>query len=812
MLPVTDTIAALLKDTVKKPQLILEIEGLPAFSSVPVQKYVQYNDPIVYGQQNVFYGTSLVDDASISSYVDLSKTTSQISQQLLIDKGGSSSTTSFDVAMIDKDGELSRLITSGLVVDDVLSRKARLYLALEGAGHPQDSLLFFTGILSGVSSGAGYVKFNLQSPEKLKTLDLFPKVSTELTANATNIATTLTVQSTDDFSLPADGGTLRTYLLLGEEIIEYTSKNSTQFLGCTRGQFGTIATAHTAGDNAESAYRLQGNLKDLSLKLMLSGLNEDYFANQPILSTNNYGIYSVPNAVFLATQIIDQRTGVTAGDIATIVGGANAGQHIVSEVVNTSIGSYLILASTLINEGSGIATLSLKSRYAVLPKFCGLEMTPDQVDIQEFEKKYTQFSANFFEYDFFLKEAVKGSEFIDTQILYPSGCYSLNRKTRSSLGLTIPPLAQTTIRKLDDSNVQKASNILLERNISNYFFNAVVVKYEKDQVDDRYLRGKITQSATSTNRIKVANRVMTLEADGVRQETTFDAKFSVIARRFLDRYSLAAEYFTVDVDFGSGFDIELGDVVIFDGRNLQVTDTKSLNGTRTFQPRLFEVQNRVLSIKGNPVRLLLVDTAFSLSARYGIVSPSSKIAAGSTTTNIKLKKSFGNEFKTSTEGSKYTNLIGLKFKIRSQDHTFSETRIVTAINPTDANAVLLDSPLSSPPSEDYIFEVANYSTSLDPEDQSLMKSMFVFRNNQVNVLAGISTTQLIVSVSDVADLAVGQPVRIHDDLYTNDFETTISNITGTTLTFASAAPFVAALNYKLNLLGWPDKGQPYRYI
>ena len=143
------------------------------------------------------------------------------------------------------------------------------------------------------------------------------------------------------------------------------------------------------------------------------------------------------------------------------------------------------------------------------------------------------------------------------------------------MGMTIPPLATSTIKTFSDYNVQKASNIVLKRDISNYFYNAVVIKYQKDQVTDKFLRGKIRQSSDSTNRIKVANKVMTLEADGVRQEVTFADKFDIIGRRILDRYQFAAEYLTIQVDFGTGFDIELGDTVILDGRNLQITDTKA---------------------------------------------------------------------------------------------------------------------------------------------------------------------------------------------------------------------------------------------
>ena len=72
-----------------------------------------------------------------------------------------------------------------------------------------------------------------------------------------------------------------------------------------------------------------------------------------------------------------------------------------------------------------------------------------------------------------------------------------------------------------------------------------------------------------------------------------------------------------------------------------------------------------------------------LNGRYGIVSPSSLIDAGSTTSNIKLKRSYGNEDQVPTEGSKYSNLIGYLFTVRNSDWTFSETRVIEAIDPSN---------------------------------------------------------------------------------------------------------------------------------
>ena len=811
-LPVNDLFKSLLEASTKSPQIILEIDGWPAISSIPAKKYANYGDDIVFGQSGLFFN-GLILDESILPYIDLNKTTNQITQQLQADKGGSQSVTSFDVGIVDKDQVITELITPNKIIDDVLGVKARLYLSLEGAGHPKDSILFFSGIVAGASSGAGYVNINLASPEKLKNLEIFPKVSTELTGNITNSATSINVVSTTDFSLPADAGTLRTYLLLNDEIIEYTGKTGTSFTGCVRGQFGTIAAAHNINDNIESAYRLQGNLRDLSLKLMLSGINTPYATDIPILSFVQYGSYSFANSFFVSRFNFDQYYGSVIGDTVTIVDAitpANNAIGSVTAIETTDVGSYITIDQPLTLEGSG-AKFSISSKYSVLPKFCGLEMTPDQVDVSEFEAVYLRNSTQFFDLDFFIKDAVKGSEFINSQILAANSCYSLPRKAKTSLGLTNPPLAAYETKVLDETTVISAGNLKINRNISNNFYNAVVIKYDKDQVEDKFKRGKIRQSSDSTNRIKVANKPLTIEADGVRFESNFDGKFNIVARKLLERYQYAAESIEVQVAYGFGFDIEIGDPVILKG--LQISDTKDGSGSRGLKPRIFEVTNLSKNTKGTPIRLTLLDTAYSLNGRYGVISPSSKIGTGSTTTVLNLKKSYGTLLSTRSENYKWRNLVGARLRIRSVDYTFDEERVLNSLNPLNDDSIILDTPLSLVPLENYIVDIVNYPQNANAEDQALSKTLYVFYNSQSVVLTGISQTQFTVDVGSLPDFAVGYLVYTHDKNYNNkSVERTITDITGTTITVNDALGYVPAVGDKVEILGWPDGGSGYRIL
>lgn len=811
-LPLSDKLRSLLQDRTKSPQLILEIDGLPAISSLVPKKYAAYGDDIFYGDSGLVYG-GLIPDGTALPYIDLSKSTQQITQQMLVDKGGFSSITSFDVSIVDKDQAITALISPSIVIDEIVSRKCRLYMSLEGAGHPKDSVLFFSGIVSGVSCGAGYVNINLASPEKLKNLEIFPKLSTELTTALNNSDTTILVTSTLNFSLPADSGTLRTYVIIDDEYIEYTGMTSTSFTGCVRGQFGSIPASHSIGSNVEAAYRLTGNLKDLALKLMLSGLNTPYVEAYEAISFNTYGPTTVQNAIFVSEFNFDIKYGVVAGDLITITGALNAGNNVtttVNSIVTNDLGSYIVVAATLISEGSG-PTFSITSKYSTLPKFCGLEMTPDQVDVEQFEQIYLEFSANFFEYDFFIKDQVNGNDFINTQILYPSGCYALPRKAKTSLGTTIPPLGQTDTKKLDSTNTITASGLKIERNISKNFYNAVVVRYAKDQVDDKFKRGKIRQSSDSTNRIKVANKPLNLDADGVRPETSFDFKFDIIGRRFLERYQYAAEYLDIQVDYGTGFNIEIGDVVILDGKSLQLSD--STKGNRSFSPRLFEVQNKTLNLKGTPIKLSLVDTAFNINGRYGVISPSSKIDAGSTTTQIKLKKSYGTNLGTNSENYKWRNLIGSTLRVRSDDYTYDHESIIVALDPANDNGIILEPALPSAPPDGYYIDVAKYPTSTNPELNALVKLLHVSWNKQMTVVTGISQTQFTVSALDAANIQVGYQVKIHDDHYNYQSVTTkVTDVTGVTVTVNGALGLVPSSQDKIELLGYKDGGQPFLWL
>jgi len=71
---------------------------------------------------------------------------------------------------------------------------------------------------------------------------VIPSVTTTLNGALSAIATTITVSSTAAF--PAGSVSVPGRIDIDTELITYTSKSATQFLGCTRGANGTTATSH----------------------------------------------------------------------------------------------------------------------------------------------------------------------------------------------------------------------------------------------------------------------------------------------------------------------------------------------------------------------------------------------------------------------------------------------------------------------------------------------------------------------------------------------------------------------------------------
>jgi hypothetical protein len=715
---VTEAARRATEGAVKEPLLILEIEGLTTIlSSKTAFKYAKYGDPgLVYGLPGLVYGGKIPieDQEGIISFS--TGTTTSISQQLEIDKGRGSSVSSIQVSLVDVRGYASKLISPGVILNEILGKKCRLWFGFEGTAYPDDFIILFRGNVDDVNSAAGTVNINVAHPDQKKRQKIFNIGESVLDGGIDASQTTITVESTSKFLSPVLGpdglndSTLKFYIRIDDEIIRYTSKTATQFLGCSRGQLNTTPASHGDGANVTSFYRIEGNCIDIALKLLLSGVNGNFAEDIKIDLFNRQTPTDVlDNSVLVKNIDLEKIYNIQIGDYVTINNSPQAPNNVnlkrIKNIIRNSFGTVLeIDGVSFVDDNSGLARMAFRSQFDTLGE--GLGFSPDEVDI----KQHLDIKSNFlssFNYDFYLKEDIDGKEFLEKEVYLPAGCYSLPRKSQASLGILAPPRPGEEITVFDNTNVFNASKIRIRRATTKNFLNTIVYKYDELPLEDKFVRALVTTDVDSRNRIKnQGNKTLLIESKGMRRSLNAEQLADVSSRRRLDQYKFAAEFFEgVQVNFGDSYRLEIGDIVILDGSKLNITDFST--GTRDKKPVLVQIINKSINIRTGEVKLDLLNTGYDLEdvKRYCLQSPASKIKSFINSQSFVLDPSFSNPFG-NDEGRKWRSYTNLKVIIRKVDYSVFESATVSSIS---LNTVTLQSPLTISLVGDFIMELDVYN-------------------------------------------------------------------------------------------------------
>jgi hypothetical protein len=555
-------------------------------------------------------------------------------------------------------------------------------------------------------------------------------------------------------------------------------------------------------------------MDELALKIMLSGVNDYFATGVDITNFQQVGDSSiVTNAIFFQGVDVEADYGLVPGDYVTTTGASNGANNVslkqILIIETDDNGSYLTIDDvSFVTETDTAATISFRSQYDTLGE--GMALTPDEVDVAEHERLGDLFLSGL-EYRFYLKDTVEGKEFLEKQVYQPYGAYAIPRKARASLGYHSAPIPTEEIKIFNKDTVRKPDQIRLKRTIQRNFYNTVIYKYEQDSLEDEFLAGTITIDQDSKNRIPVKTKARTFESKGIRADLGGSTSTQQISRRLLSRYKFGAEYFeAVSVFFKEGFNVEIGDVHIFDPTDLQISNTT--DGTRDRVAKFYEVQNKKIDIKTGEVTLTLVDTNFSLDERYGLVSPSTLVAAGSTASVIAIQDSFGS-FYPGNEKKKWEPFIGLPILVHNEDYSYSEETTLTGFDPADRYKMLVSPALSGAPSAGYIIDLPKYPTDTDPNTNRLHKLIHAFTSPRVSVTSGTSGTSFDVGAGDVAKFFVGGIVEVHNTGFTVvSPETKVASVVGTTITVEDDLGFTPAAGYEVDFIGFADQEQAYRVI
>ena len=788
----------------KDLNLVLEIDGFnEVFGAVDVLKVAKIGDTgLEIG--NFVIGGSFADPDS-RAWINVKGTTKRITQQLEPDKESNSSVSRVKIQLNDQNGQLSEIFSPGFRVPDVLAREASFYISFANAAHPRDSLKIFNGLVSDITFGAGNCQISLSHPSEFLRQTLFNVTDTNLNGAINDTATTITLDSVSTLISPADN--VRSYIQIDDEIIEYTGISGNDLTGCVRGSRNTLAASHDDNAEAQSKYSIEDSTLNIALKLMLSGTGDfetvsasSFVYVDPLISFNN--------AIAFINDDIENELGLVTGDIVTITGSGEVGNNITTTITafgTFSGGSYILTADNFTQETDSPASVAFKSKYDVFPE--GAKMNPKQVDVQGIEELQNIFSADFFDFDDFLKEEIQLKEYLEKRILFPSGVFITPRRAKVGLTFISPGVASDDTKSLSETNTLKPESIKISRSTGKDFYNTITWKYDQDSLEDKFLRGNVTLNNDSITRIPVGNKALTIEAPGIRDTVSNQNKIERISTRYLERYKFGAETMDVVVNFATGFNVDIGDVVEMDGTGLNLTDTGT--GDRVFRPKLYLVTNRDFALDGSGFRLKLIDSVYSSAGRVGVISPSSLVNSGATVDRVPLKISYGTP-STGLERTKWERYIGSRVKFRSPDFASETIGTIDGFDSVDPSIMLIRTSLSVAPSEDWIAEPPDYDNSNVLLDAKY-KSINCFFNPNVSVVSATTTT-FDVAAGDVAKFIVGAFVEMHNADYTNTAERSVTDVTGTTVTVDSGFGFTPDSSYSVDLIGFADGQKPYRYF
>lgn len=899
----TENAELAVQQTLVEPNLVLAIDGYPfMFGSVEIYRYIRIGDPDLYIDDSwVIGGFRLV--ANQHPWITFDNgTTTKISQKLDTSRAQGSSVSQMVISLVDVNFEVSKLVSPGVVLDEILGRKVTVYSGFIGTGFPEDYVIIFRGVIQSYEVGAGFVNLIINSTEEKKRKNVTSKVSTKLSQtfdyqsatiqdlfyknqddnNATmtivyapggtngsesivigvgtitiyiengvstannikkaimnhdtasllvdvkvegngtsaqvigswilEIDTTALVDDTSEFYLPADSGTLRTYFKIKEELCEYTSKTLTSFIGITRTILNTTAISNPIDSDMHQILRLFGNGMDIALKFMLSQ-GPTYFREgievENFVYVNVYN--SISNAIIFRVHDVQEIFGLVPGDMVTITGAGIGGNNVVNAVIidygNINDVSYIIIDQLLSTEVGTPAVAKFKSKYNVLP--IGLGMTPDEVDVLQHEFIRDTFVPAF-NLDIYFSETGNGRDFIEKEIYLPMACFSVPRKGRSSVSFHTGPIASYDVITLDNSNVKNPQALKIQRSISENYFNELQYDFDYNPVTEKFDSTLIFKDTEAANLTGLGFRSLKIQAKGLRTESGAVANITETQSRFLDRYSLGADFIkSIKLKGGKAFKMEIGDVSLVDFGDLQLTDLKT--GTKNSTIKVMEVINKVVDNKTGEIALDVVNTVYKSYERYGFIAPASMTTTGSNTTKLMLQKKWGTK-SYQTENWKWKEFIGQHVIVRTAD--FSQI-YQTTLRDFDISGLIIGmivDPIPVAPGNGWIIEPPNYAVP-NKSDEAVWKLRTVFLNPTLKVVSGSSQTQFTVSVLDASFLFIGSIIRMHNYAYTQDSpEVEVLDIVGVAITVSEPLGFLPNNSHYINLIGFTDEQPAYRIL
>lgn len=822
----------------KEIGIIVCIDGVEeCLSNRGIFRRIRYGDPgLKYGTSQQIYG-GLEKIANVKALISLGGGV-KITQKIEPEKG-TGSISQFVLRFVDKDQFMTNLISPGIVIPDILGREVTVSLGYINTSFPEDYFRIFRGYFSEVRSDPGIVTLTISDPNFKRRQKLFFTANSLLSAPIDSVQTDIAVVSTSNFHQPILGpdGTFDTaitpYLSIENEFLEYDETgiaSLTLVNVIARGSRSTPAVDHAAGAEVTTAVQVEDNAVTMALKLMLSGWNGPWLENVEITSlVDTFDITKgnngdVDNAIVLPPNVDAKRDyGLVPGDYITVAGATNGSNNktvtiLAFDSLFDNDNRIILTSDTFIKESDSPATLDFRSQFDTYPITCGLKMTPKDIDVEgHIFNRNTFLAQTDNAYRFFIQATErKGKTFIETEVYAPIGTYGVTKQGRLAQAIIRPPLPGERLVYLDETNIINPNRIGVKRTTNGRdFFNEIEFSYD---INDS---GKVTSKdiiidSDSLNIIGVSS-TLPIKSRGARRDKGAANLFDRRGRLMLTRYKNSALHLMFDVNWEVASQIEVGDVVIVRDESNTLKISNFLTGKRGLDTQLFEVIKRSLDIKTGRASLDIISgIGFEQSDTYATIAPSSQIGPLATTTLLPLKDSFGALFPLQ-EHRKWDEYVGLTIKVHSADFSVTGETTIIGFDPVQENSMQVFPALAFTPPEDYIVDISDYPTDVDPTVNELYKQVHAFINPTVGVTASVNTFTFEVSPADIGKFLVDGFVRLHNEDYsddtTDDRKITVVDAGLNRITVATDIGFTPDTTHFVELIGFfNDGGAPYRWI
>jgi hypothetical protein len=153
----------------RSPNLLLTIDGVTTIYSIAsaYTDEIVYGSPVVYGTPGLYYGLPYTQEvSSVKRYI--SDESSMVISQKIEPEQGRGSTSELTIVLIDKNQEITNLVSPGKVIPDILNSECRLWFGYQNTNFPDDHFVIYQGYITNVVTQAGKIRLSISDATQKK--------------------------------------------------------------------------------------------------------------------------------------------------------------------------------------------------------------------------------------------------------------------------------------------------------------------------------------------------------------------------------------------------------------------------------------------------------------------------------------------------------------------------------------------------------------------------------------------------------------------------------------------------------------------